>query len=75
MSDIQTISNPGYAGGTGKTLVDYYQKTFKVGRKVNSNADPKVFKRYELTIAECKRRGVRFLPAQVLRPIFQAADL
>lgn len=35
----------------------------------------KVFKRYELTLAECQKRGVRFLPAQVMRPIFQAAGV
>ena len=54
---------------------NYIERTMRVCRKGNFNADPKVFKRYELTLAECKKRGVRFLPKQVLRPIFEAAGL
>lgn len=50
-------------------------KMMKESRKVNSNADPKVFQRYELAVAECKKRGVRFLPVQVLRPLYRAAGL
>lgn len=50
-------------------------KMFRESRKVNASANPNTFKRYELTLVECKKRGVRFLPAQVMRPIFQSAGL
>jgi len=32
-------------------------------------------KRFNLTREACAQRGVRFLPAQVLRPIYTAAGL
>jgi hypothetical protein len=32
-------------------------------------------KRNDLTRAECQKRDVRFLPAQVMRPIFRAAGV
>lgn len=54
---------------------DYVQRTMKESRKVNAKANPAVFRRYEMTFAECKKRGVRFLPLQVMRPIFLAAGL
>lgn len=65
------------------TAEEQFQKLFndrattvlRWGRKSNYNADPNAFKRYELTLSECRNRGVRFLPAQVMRPIFHAAGL
>lgn len=45
------------------------------GRKVNSKADSAQFERYQLTLSECKRRGVRFLPRQVMNQIFRKAGL
>jgi len=45
---------------------------------VDLKADPYMFptalrfvRRHDLTKEECKRRGVRFLPKQVMRPIFE----
>ncbi len=35
----------------------------------------RVMRRHDLTKQECARRGVRFLPAQVLRPIFAANEV
>lgn len=55
--------------------IEHIEKTMKAHRKANSNADPKVFERHNLTQAECLKRGVRFLPAQVMRPLFQAAGV
>lgn len=54
---------------------EHITKAMKAHRKANSNADPRVFERYTLTRAECLKRGVRFLPAQVMRPVLLAAGL
>ncbi|WP_143188291.1 hypothetical protein [Burkholderia ubonensis] len=54
---------------------EFVETRFRIGRKTNTAADPKNFKRYALMAEEAKKRGVRFLPAQVMRPIFQAAGL
>lgn len=54
---------------------EVFNRLAKISRKINSNADPKVFQRYELMRSECAKRGVRFLPNQVLRPIYLAAGL
>lgn len=48
------------------------QFTFVDG-KADAAAAPKLMRemrRVELTKIECKRRNVRFLPSQVMRPIF-----
>jgi hypothetical protein len=42
---------------------------------VNQAGVPEAFMRYKLTQDECQKRGVRFLPAQVMRPILQAAGI
>ncbi|MBX3755195.1 hypothetical protein [Ralstonia pickettii] len=54
---------------------EFAEGLLRVGRKQNSAADPKSIMRHEMAAAESRKRGVRFLPLQVLRPIFQAADL
>lgn len=72
------LFNTGHAIESGVAqadAADAYARLMKVHRKVNANADSDVFKRYELMLAECQKRGVRFLPAQVMRPIFRAAGL
>lgn len=54
---------------------EFAENLLRVARKANSAADPKRINRHELVTAEARKRGVRFLPLQVMRPIFQAADL
>ena len=52
-----------------------FARRMKRHRKVNMNAGLTSFARYQLTVVECAKRGVRFLPAQVMRPIFSASNL
>jgi hypothetical protein len=42
---------------------------------VNQAVVVELYERLHLTQAECQKRAVRFLPAQVMRPIFQAAGM
>ena len=42
-------------------------------RKSNDGVDPHVWSRYVLYRDECHKRDVRFLPLQVMRPIYSAA--
>jgi hypothetical protein len=76
---MNSILNSGHAGTTLSVaqadVAGVFARMLKAHRKVNANADPKEFKRYEMTLAECKKRGVRFLPVQAMRPAFQAAGL
>jgi hypothetical protein len=55
--------------------MQFVDSAFKSHRKENVNDDGNGFKRFELFIAECKRRGVRFLPRQVMHPIYKTAGL
>ena len=50
---------------------EFAEGLLRVGRKQNSAADPKSIMRHEMVAAESRKRGVRFLPLQVLRPIFR----
>lgn len=73
--DIYTTGHPNWVSTNAAGVPDAFDRIARVGSKWNANEDPKVFKRHQLADAECKRRGVRFLPFQVMRPIIKAAGL
>lgn len=75
---LMSVWNTGHPGTTlsiAQFGMTEFARVMKDHRKVNLNADPKNFARYQLTAAECAKRGVRFLPVQVMRPIFAASNL
>tara|TARA_Y100001972_G_scaffold115322_1_gene151886 strand:- start:3089 stop:3268 length:180 start_codon:yes stop_codon:yes gene_type:complete len=49
------------------------QSLMREGRKYGT--DDTGWRRHQLTLAECKKRGVKFLPRQVMGPIFKKAGL
>lgn len=75
---LNDVVNTGHSGSIYSAnqagVSDAFIK-IKTHSKTNSAADPNVVERYRLTRDECERRGVRFLPAQVMRPILRAAGL
>lgn len=76
--DLMSVWKTGHPGTTlsiAQFGITEFARFMQSHRKVNSNAGPKNFARYQLTMVECAKRGVRFLPAQVMRPIFAASNL
>lgn len=49
------------------------QSLMRESRKWGSNDSG--WKKHQLTVEECKKRGVKFLPRQVMKPIFKQAGL
>ncbi len=58
-----------------ENIAKYADEMMRINRKVNADADSKDFDRYILSLAECKKRGVKFLPRQVMKKIFHAHRL
>ena len=57
-----------------EALVLRAQELLKVCRKVGPS-DDRGCRRYMMELDERQRRGVRFLPSQVLRPLYAQAGL
>lgn len=71
MSSIGT-SNSTLLATTASVAEDHIAELMRRHRKVNdSPLAAKLWRRREIALVECARRGVRFLPAQCLRPVFE----
>jgi hypothetical protein len=55
---------------------DKQPNTAHLGKKANAGAEAQRSDRRQQLLAEqCAKRGVRFLPAQVMRPIYEREGL